>query len=455
MTSVIYNVMKSPDQIFPHPENVKIYGDETPDEGLIESIKENGILEMLIITEDGKIISGHRRWLAAKECGLEKIPCIIRRYDTPLAEKHEIVEHNRQREKSHIQKMREGEVHEEWEREQARRRMSDGGKGGLDKGVENFPQLKENLSEAVPYKTRDAVGAELGMSGRTYEKAKTVYDYAKEGDELAMFYTIEVDAGRMSIDKAYKEFIKINGKDKSKLPTFNKRALKKCSECGHEFDSIEWAKWSWNPVTGCRRGCDYCYARDIGIRFSGTFEPTFHPERLTAPKNTLYPPNPTTADRNVFVVSMGDLFGEWVPDDWINPVLKVVTESPKWNFLFLTKSPGRLLDFEFPKNAWVGTTVDIQSRVKPAEESFKQIKATVKFLSCEPFLEPLKFNDLSMFDWIIMGGRSRNSAGPEFQPEWKWVESLMHQARAAGLKIYFKPNLMARPKEYPEVEAAP
>jgi len=48
------------------------------------------------------------------------------------------------------------------------RRMSDGGKGGLDKGVENFPQLKENLSEAVPYKTRDAVGAELGMSDFHY-----------------------------------------------------------------------------------------------------------------------------------------------------------------------------------------------------------------------------------------------------------------------------------------------
>ncbi|MDD4972325.1 MAG: DUF5131 family protein [Paludibacter sp.] len=444
MSSIIYNVMKSPDQLKPHPENIKIYGDETPDEKLIESVRENGILEMLIITESDTIISGHRRWLAAKECGLEKIPCIIRKYETPLAEKHEIVEHNRQRLKSHIQMMREGEVHQEWQDELARRRMSEGGKGGIDKGKQNFADLGE-VGQA-----RDAIGAELGMSGWTYEKAKTVYDYAKDGDELAMFYTVEVDAGRKSIDKAYKEFIKVNGKDKSKLPTFNKRALKKCSECGQEFDSIEWAKWSWNPVTGCRRGCDYCYARDIGIRFSGTFEPTFHPERLTAPKNTPFPPNPTIADRNVFVVSMGDLFGEWVPDDWIKPVFKVVKESPEWNFLFLTKSPERLLKFEFPKNAWVGTTVDIQSRVKPAEESFKQIKATVKFLSCEPFLEPLKFNDLSMFDWVIIGGRSRNSAGPEFQPEWSWVESLLNQARSAGIKVYFKPNLNARPKEYPE-----
>ncbi len=31
-------------------------------------------------------------------------------------------------------------------------------------------------------KSRDAVGAKLGMSGRTYEKVKTLYDYAKEGE---------------------------------------------------------------------------------------------------------------------------------------------------------------------------------------------------------------------------------------------------------------------------------
>lgn len=28
-------------------------------------------------------------------------------------------------------------------------------------------------------------------------------------------------------------------------------------------DAIEWAQWSWNPVTGCLHDCPYCYARDI------------------------------------------------------------------------------------------------------------------------------------------------------------------------------------------------
>jgi hypothetical protein len=56
-------------------------------------------------------------------------------------------------------------------------------------------------------------------------------------------------------------------------------------------DNIGWARWSWNPVTGCLHNCDYCYARDIAERFyPQKFEPTFFPERLDAPANTKLPP---------------------------------------------------------------------------------------------------------------------------------------------------------------------
>lgn len=30
---------------------------------------------------------------------------------------------------------------------------------------------------------------------------------------------------------------------------------------------IDWADSTWNPVTGCLHGCDYCYARKIANRF--------------------------------------------------------------------------------------------------------------------------------------------------------------------------------------------
>ena len=42
----------------------------------------------------------------------------------------------------------------------------------------------------------------------------------------------------------------------------------------HKTD-IDWCTHTWNPVTGCRHGCDYCYARRYTIRFQphGTERP--------------------------------------------------------------------------------------------------------------------------------------------------------------------------------------
>lgn len=222
-------------------------------------------------------------------------------------------------------------------------------------------------------------------------------------------------------------------------------------------DNIEWAPFSWNPVTGCKHGCKYCYARDIANRFSGQpgwpqgFEPMFKPERLCAPTNMKLPQNGKPGYNNVFVCSMADLFGEWVPQKWIDAVMKSVRDSPDWNYLFLTKNPKRLPTITFPKNAWVGTTVDIQSRVKPAEDAFKQVKATVKFVSIEPMMEKIKFKNPELFDWMIIGGRSASTGMEAGQPEWEWVETLLNQARKHGIKVYFKPNLTVRPKEYPMV----
>ena len=247
------------------------------------------------------------------------------------------------------------------------------------------------------------------------------------------------------------------------------------SDTKSQFNStnemVDWAWWTWNPVTGCWHGCPYCYARDIANRFYETkFEPTFYPNRLHAPQNM----KPMSSERikteakkrrikledahvfarNVFTCSMSDLFGRWVPEDWIFQVFQAVKSSPEWNFLFLTKFPQRLQEINdklggFPDNVWVGTTVDTQSRVALAEKSFRNIQAKVKWLSIEPMLEPLNFESLDMFDLIAIGGQSRTTKEPEFQPEWVWVEALVRQARESNTSVYFKENLKARPKELP------
>ncbi len=111
---------------------------------------------------------------------------------------------------------------------------------------------------------------------------------------------------------------------------------------------IEYCNFSWNPVTGCRHSCPYCYAAKQAKRLSGDvrvnkgsnqlrkdenglyildnpfrnqsgkvipdpvgFEPVMHRYRLEMPAQKKKP-------ANIFVCSMADLFGVWVPDSWID-----------------------------------------------------------------------------------------------------------------------------------------
>jgi protein gp37/predicted transcriptional regulator len=212
---------------------------------------------------------------------------------------------------------------------------------------------------------------------------------------------------------------------------------------------IEWAQWSWNPVTGCLHDCPYCYARDIAnssrmaTAYPHGFSPAFRPVSLLAPVNSKVPKEAKgdTRYRNVFTCSMADLFGRWVPSEWIEAVLKSVESNPQWNFLFLTKFPKRMAEFNIPENAWMGTTVDLQVRVKNAETAFAKIKSGVRWLSVEPLIEPLKFERLDLFQWMVIGGASRSSITPEWHPPTDWINDLKAQARKAGLKIYEKTNL--------------
>src|SRR5262249_11000461 len=147
--------------------------------------------------------------------------------------------------------------------------------------------------------------------------------------------------------------------------------------------------------------------------------------------------------------SMTDLFGKWTPREWIEAILSVARDCPHWNFLFLSKYPGRMAEFEFPPNCWVGTSVDSQARVAPAEDAFARVTARVKWLSCEPPLEPLNFQHLDRLQWMVLGGASRSTQTREFRPPRGWVNELERQARAAGVLIYEKDNLLERICEYP------
>jgi hypothetical protein len=66
-------------EIRPSPQNDQLYRPVDPNDpdfmALAENIRANGVREALIISLDGYIVSGHRRYAAAKTAGLATVPC--------------------------------------------------------------------------------------------------------------------------------------------------------------------------------------------------------------------------------------------------------------------------------------------------------------------------------------------------------------------------------------------
>lgn len=96
------------DSVFPSPENDEIYGaidnQEHEQIKLAIDIAEHGIREPLTVSIDGYIVSGHRRYAAARRARLKKIPIRkldVARFDhSPTEWKQLLASYNKQRVKS-------------------------------------------------------------------------------------------------------------------------------------------------------------------------------------------------------------------------------------------------------------------------------------------------------------------------------------------------------------------
>ncbi len=248
---------------------------------------------------------------------------------------------------------------------------------------------------------------------------------------------------------------------------------------------IEWCGSTWNPVTGCLHGCDYCYAKKIANRFSlcscvpdgkphelnepkrrdnspggdfdtpkyildpypYKFDPTFHRYRLDEPSQK-------TKSQNIFVCSMADLFGDWVPDEWISEVMNKCCYADQHRYLFLTKNPkryyqlGNMLCKE--KHCWYGITIENQETYLKRARETKAIPGLNLFLSIEPLqgnIELYPFT-LKVVKWVIVGAETGPGAKP---PQPEWVQSIINQCRDAGIPLFLKNNLNwpMKIQEYP------
>ena len=261
--------------------------------------------------------------------------------------------------------------------------------------------------------------------------------------------------------------------------------------------AIEWTDASWNPVRGqnarhtCARispGCDHCYAAAMTRRGLGGTAPIDYgrgetpndPARLDM--KALLQPLRWKKPRKIFVCSMTDLFGTWVPDEWIDHIFAVMAWAQQHTFIVLTKRPTRMRDYlsnptvedrvtsamcdvcsaadgrpcGFPGDdcgligtmlplghVWLGTTIESDAYTWRADR-LRETPAAVRWVSAEPLLSALPSLDLTWIDWLVTGGESGHGARP-MHPDW--VRDLRDRCTENGTAFFHKQN-----GEYVEVD---
>jgi len=246
--------------------------------------------------------------------------------------------------------------------------------------------------------------------------------------------------------------------------------------------NIEWVKnpdgthgYTWNPITGClnhnngmcKGGGFPCYAYRLANgrleerylansnypeteRYQRVpFYPRFWPERLEPIGLTGGKKRPHSygylggfkehKPKGIFVCDMGELFGDWIPEDWQQQIFEVIKTNPYHRFYLLTKQPQNLIKFSpFPENCWVGVTATRGRFYPEAMNALLNIDAKIKYLSIEPCLGPMPYNfSFKGLDWLIIGAQTR----PYKPPAIEHVKEIVEVADRAGIPIFLKDNL--------------
>lgn len=144
---------------------------------------------------------------------------------------------------------------------------------------------------------------------------------------------------------------------------------------------------------------------------------------------------------------MADLFGDWVPDEWIKRVFEACEAAPKHRYLFLTKNPARYIELaekdilpDGADNMWFGSTA-----TTPETEFFFSGGHNT-FLSVEPILKP--FHDsldagvqaCEKTDWIIVGAETGNRKDKVI-PKADWIMEIVQSAEKTNTPVFMKESL--------------
>ena len=225
---------------------------------------------------------------------------------------------------------------------------------------------------------------------------------------------------------------------------------------------IEWTQYTWNVIRGCQHACRWtmpdgtvavCYAETIANNVAQNAYPHGFEHHYWNPQ-VLEEPLKLREPSRIFLDSMSDLMGAWVPDEQIHAVLDVCKRAHWHSFQLLTKNAPRLEQFDFPANVWVGVsapptqmfgkslTLDQQKRL--VERQLRALSlvrgAGVRWMSIEPLsfdIAPLLVN--APLDWVVIGAATNGMR--TYQPKREWVENVLAVMDEQHIPVFFKGNL--------------
>ena len=244
---------------------------------------------------------------------------------------------------------------------------------------------------------------------------------------------------------------------------------------------IGWTDTTYNHWIGCTKvsaGCAHCYAensfparvnRGNGRELWGKGA-----ERILTGENNkrelfkLHDQLEPDAGRHfVFSASLSDWLDDEVPIAYLEGLLRLIHQLPKFTWQLLTKRPenfhkrmrdvlkssSSLDDFTLwledwiwhgkpHENIWIGVSAEDQENYAKRIPYLSGIPAKVRFLSCEPLLGPIDI-EANMWltgskppvDWVIVGGES-GAKCREMRPEW--VEFIARQCGFHEIPFFFK-----------------
>ncbi len=180
---------------------------------------------------------------------------------------------------------------------------------------------------------------------------------------------------------------------------------------------------TWNTVKGrCPHDCSYCYMK----RFGEQAELHFDEAEL---KTDLYEYG---ENQFIFVGSSCDMWAKDVPAGWVVKTLNHCREYPKNKYLFQTKDPKWILNFQVPENSVIATTIETNrsypqmGQTPPIGERIRAIKQIKEqgfqtMITIEPimdfdFAELINCFNEAQPDWVNIGADSRGHGLPEPGP---------------------------------------